>query len=196
MKILHNKILIFVVILTVVFSTLVVPSFAFDDNTVGEFVFKEEISFEEGYPSIGDFYFNCNGVLYWEIEVTSEPGTSGTAPMIVYRDNADNNEVIVYINGNWVDDSYRYLYFVGGGMEQNGNFYDFMNNNEYIAPTETGWYWQLYNVISSAIFQNGGEVPTEAGLSISLLCVVLALVAILLPVLLTFGIFIWVIKRI
>ena len=196
MKILHNKILIFVVILTVVFSTLVVPSFAFDDNTVGEFVFKEEISFEEGYPSKGDFYFNCNGVLYWEIDVTSEPGTSGTAPMIVYRDNADNNEVIVYINGNWVDDSYRYLYFVGGGMEQIGNFYDFMNNNEYIAPTETGWYWQLYNVISSAIFQNGGEVPTEAGLSISLLCVVLALVAILLPVLLTFGIFIWVIKRI
>lgn len=176
-----NKILIFICAFALVFSCFSLSCFAFDNDYVGEYVFKEDMTFVQGQYLAIDMYFSCDGIQFWQIEVTAEPGTGGTAPMIIYRDNANNDEYIVYTNGQWVDDSYRYLLFIGGG-DLSDNALSFMNNNEYIPPHSDGWYYDIYNMLWDSIY--GGDVLNGyEELAISLVSIILCLVAFSIPIL-------------
>ena len=190
MKILHKKIIIFVVVLAVFISAFSISAFAFSDR---DYVLKEVLdvdSFNTTSGTYSDLIFECGGFVFYGIRINYRGYW-----VIDYFTNEDCTDFITVYDSSsgWTNEVYRTLEFQKHPSDE--SLINFLDINEFVDETPDSWYHELYEIISSTIFGDN-DIPHEATFSLSLVSLILSLFVVLLPVLFALGIFIFVLKRV
>ena len=187
MKNIKHKALILVVVLSVVISIFAIPSFALDHSYYGSYTFAGDLVYTPGDYLYEDIYFTCGSVDYTAIHFECEYGTGGYH----FLEYISDEKVIVWDTYyGWYDDKYRHIFIDQIPMNSKG-IQEFLTDND---TDPEGWFYDIQEIITSAVFGTN-DVTDEAKFSITLISLILSLLCLLLPVLMVFGILIWIMKR-
>lgn len=181
-----NKLIIIVCAFALCFSLLAIPSFALENDFTGDYEFSYWLDFNplNINSSYLDFQvaFTCQGVEYDMMSFIHNINT-GITTMNYW---IENESILAYSSANgWVNDEYRYIY-INDFDRQSGHtvfFMTFLLDNKYVPePNYNGWYYDIYDMLHSAIF-DGNDLIGYQDLTLSLLSTIFCLVAFAIPIL-------------